>query len=181
MMNDNRESLFSRLLGDEYEMLSRPVRALHDAPSSTVFSGTAGVSRGNRLASLVGFFVSLPSARIDAALSVTIEKTESTETWTRNFAGDEMVSTLSERNGFLSERLWPVRFDYSLSVQDGALIWTIRKVYGLGIPLPISWFHGVSAREYGKDGKYHFDVHASLPLVGKLIEYHGNLNASSND
>jgi len=47
------------------------------------------------------------------------------------------------------------------------------RVRVLGIPLPAAWFAGVHAREYERDGRYRFDVVATLPLIGLLVHYHG--------
>lgn len=181
MKNLNDPSLFSRLLGTCFETLPDPVRNLHAAADGTVFRGTASVRRGGVLASLIGRFVGLPATRERAPLTVTIRKSDTGEVWWRDFSGETMVSTLSERNSHLSERLGPVRFGFELRVRDGAINWAVRNVALIGIPLPTGWFTGVSAREYAVDERYHFDVRASLPLIGRLIEYRGELYVASNE
>ncbi len=127
------------------------------------------------MASLVGRLVSLPSARDSAPLNVIILKENGVEEWHRDFDGDIMRSTLRARDGRLSERLGAARFEFALLVQDNAIIWQLRKVVFLGVPLPIVWFREVYAREYSKAGRYRFDVGASLPLIGRLIQYRGEL------
>ena len=167
--------LFKRLLGDAYEELPRPVRALHDAPDTTVFRGTGSVLRGGFISSIMGFFASLPGAQDNAPLNVTIEKHGANEVWRRDFAGDVMVSELSERAGYLSEKLGPLRFGFALNVEHDAIVWRVHFVSMLGIPLPAALFGDVSARELANGDFYRFEVLASLPLVGRLIEYRGEL------
>lgn len=167
--------LFNRLLGDDYDTLPQPVRQLHDAPDATVFRGTGTVRRGGFFSAIMGFFASLPGEKDNAPLSVTIEKHGANETWRRDFAGDVMVSELSDRDGYLSEKLGPLRFSFALSAEHGAIVWRVHKVAILGIPLPASLFSDVSAREYAVGDLYRFEVLASLPLVGRLIEYRGEL------
>lgn len=177
MSEAHEKSLFAQILGSDYASLSEPVRRLHDAASGTKYRGTATVLRGGLLASLIGYFASLPSAREDAAINIVIDKNTSGEIWRRNFSGDTMVSTLSVRDGDLAEQLGLVRFVYTLQAIDGAIVWTVRKIFALGLPLPTSWFRGVSAREYASGDNYSFEVCATLPLIGRLIEYRGELQA----
>jgi hypothetical protein len=56
------------------------------------------------------------------------------------------------------------------------LLWRIRRVSSLGIPLSAKWFDGVVAREFEEDGRYRFDVRAALPFVGLLVHYRGWLD-----
>ena len=167
--------LFNRLLGDAYDELPWPVRALHDASDARVFRGTGSVLRGGFIASIMGFFASLPGEQDNAPLNVTIEKHGLNEVWRRDFAGDVMVSRLSERAGYLSEKLGPLRFTFALSAEHDAIVWRVHKVSMLGIPLPAALFGDVSAREFANGDLYRFEVLAFLPLVGRLIEYRGEL------
>jgi len=56
---------------------------------------------------------------------------------------------------------------------DPGLSWRLVRVRALGLPLPSGWFAGVRAREFERDGRYHFDVAAQLPVVGLLVRYRG--------
>jgi hypothetical protein len=174
-LEDEVKPLFERLLGDDYDALPQPVRQLHDAPDAAVFRGTGTVLRGGFISSMMGFFASLPGEKDNAPLRVTIAKHGANETWRRDFASDVMVSELSERNGYLSEKLGPLRFSFALSAEQGAIVWRVHKVAMLGIPLPAALFGDVSAREYAVGDLYRFEVLALLPLVGRLIEYRGEL------
>jgi hypothetical protein len=59
---------------------------------------------------------------------------------------------------------------------DPGLSWRLVRVRALGLPLPSGWFAGVRAREFERDGRYHFDVGAQLPVVGLLVRYRGWLD-----
>ncbi len=59
---------------------------------------------------------------------------------------------------------------------DPGLSWRLVRVRALGLPLPSGWFAGVRAREFERDGRYHFDVAAQLPVVGLLVRYRGWLD-----
>lgn len=65
------------------------------------------------------------------------------------------------------------------TANEPGLSWHLVRVRALGLPLPVSWFAGVTAREFELDGRYCFDVHAALPGVGLLVHYRGWLDVGS--
>lgn len=70
----------------------------------------------------------------------------------------------------------PAAGEGAAELEDPGLYWRLMRVRALGLPLPASWFSGVRAREFERDGRYHFDVAAQLPLVGLLVRYRGWLD-----
>jgi len=61
---------------------------------------------------------------------------------------------------------------------DPGLSWRLVRVRLLGLPLPAGWFEGMRAREFEREGRYHFEVSAQLPLVGLLVRYRGWLEVA---
>jgi hypothetical protein len=170
--------LFVDVLGDAaFSTLPQRVQALHLARGTHNYRGEADVVRGTGiLARLCGWVTAQPPAAQGAALEVEIAATATGERWTRNFAGHPMRSTMWLRDGLLCERLGLVTFGFALGAEDGNLIWRVRHVRALGLPLPSPWFDGVRARESEVAGRYHFDVQARLPLAGLLVHYRGWLD-----
>lgn len=110
-------------------------------------------------------------------IDVEIESRHGRETWVRHVRGQAMRSTLRGGDGVLVERLGPVEFAFRLRNAHGAILWTVAKVRLFGaVPLPTSWFSDVQARESERDGRYCFEVSASLPLAGLLVRYTGWLH-----
>ena len=171
-------SLFQRLLGSSFETLPAPIRRLHDTRKHKVFAGNCRIERGSHwLVPLFALAMSLPKAGDDVPVEISIQSAGGEETWARNFAGQPMRSALSERNGQLEERLGPMCFRFALRVENQATVWTLEGVKLLGLlPLPLAWFKGMGARESAQSGRYHFDVSAALPVVGRLIHYRGWLS-----
>jgi hypothetical protein len=167
--------LFAGLLGDAaFSTLPMRVQALHRATGTRTYRGEADVQRGAGLLSrLCGWATAQPPAAARVPLQVEIASTVTGERWTRDFAGHPMRSTMWASDGLLCERLGLVTFGFELMVENNALVWHVRRVHALGVPLPTRWFNGVKAAESQVAGRYHFDVEASLPLAGMLVHYRG--------
>ena len=168
-------TLFQKLLGAPFYSLPDAVRALHEIRGHCVYVGRVDVERGrNLLARLCARLAGLPPARQGAAISIAFDTLPNCETWRRNFDGHAMQSTLVKDGRYLSERLGPVRFRLALRVLDGAIVWHVERARLFNvIPLPMSWFVDVRCREGEDNGRYTFEVQASMPLVGLLVRYAG--------
>lgn len=174
--------LYQRVLGAGYQTLAPGLRALHDRVGRRLYRGKVEVERGaGVLSRLCAWTTRLPPAG-RGPIQVEIIAGDGREQWTRNVGRHAMRSRLWARDGLLRERLGLVTFGFRLVVVDDAargqvIDWRVARVRALGVPLPPSWFAGVHACEYLRDGRYRFDVVASLPLVGPLVHYRGWLDA----
>ena len=172
--------LFERLLGASFEGLPAPIKRVHDGQARKVLSGRCRITRGTGvLARLLARVASLPEAGDDLPVRVLFQRDERSEIWSRDFAGQPMRSTLTERDGRLEETLGPVRFRFALSTDDGAIVWNVVAIRVLGLPLPAAWFKAVHARQSVEAGRYTFDVRVELPWIGLLVHYYGWLDSSS--
>lgn len=167
-------TLFQSLLGKDYFRMPPAVRALHALRGGARYGGRASVERGSGpLARLCARVARLPPARVDAPLSVAFDTAPRREAWRRDFDGFAMPSVLVPHAGLLQERMGPLRFGFALAVYDDALHWRVARVRVFGVPLAARWFEAVRCREYERDGRYAFDIQAALPLVGRVVRYHG--------
>ena len=170
------EPLFCRLLGESFATLAPRVRALHRLQGTHRHRGRVEVERGRSvLAVLCGRATRLPPAG-HGPIEVEIVSGACGETWSRHVGRHVMRSRLWARDGLLHERLGLVTFVFRLHARAGAIEWQVERVHALGVPLPARWFDGVAARESEADGRYTFDVRASLPLAGMLVHYRGWLH-----
>lgn len=170
------QGLYPQLLGSAFVALPPGVRALHAGYGLHRYRGEVEVIRGRgALARLCSWVARLPPAW-RGEIEVDIEAGEEGEVWTRRFGTHAMRSRLWAHAGLLSERLGPMRFGFSLDVEDGAVIWRVERASALGIPLRSTWFSGVHAREFEAEGRYRFDVSAAMPILGLLVAYRGWLH-----
>ncbi|HEU4663586.1 MAG TPA: DUF4166 domain-containing protein [Dokdonella sp.] len=169
-------SLFERLLGSAFDTLDPSVRTLHRARGTRRYAGEVEVERGvHPLATLCARATHLPPAG-RGPIEVAIVAEAAGERWSRRVGTRVMRSRLWQRDGLLHERLGAVTFAFRLQARDGAIEWTVARVRALGLPLPSRWFAAVGACEADRDGRYTFDVRASLPRVGLLVRYRGWLD-----
>ena len=89
-----------------------------------------------------------------------------------------MRSRLHARGGLLEERLGPTTMCFELHAREASIDWRLAAVRVMGVPVPLAWFDGVSARESLEGSLYRFDVEARLAVVGLLVIYSGTLDVA---
>lgn len=174
---DPAAALFPRLIGPAFDQLPGALRAIHQRAGLHAYSGRCRVERGRSVLSrLCGAAASLPPAADDVPIRVEIDADARGETWRRYFGDRPMRSRLTARAGLLEERLGPSTMCFALEAGREAIDWRLAGVRVLGIPMPLAWFGGVTARESLDGSRYRFDVRAVLPVVGFLVAYSGTLD-----
>lgn len=78
----------------------------------------------------------------------------------------------------LEERFGPLRFHFDLPLEANGQRMNMQGWSAFGIPLPLRLAPRSEAREWDKDGVFHFDVPIALPLVGTIVHYRGWLKGS---
>ncbi len=168
------QPLYRRLLGPRFDDLPPFVRELHDVTAASVWTGSADVERGRSLPSrMVATLFGLPPSGRAQALRVTFEPVDGREIWTRTFGKSVFRSLQYEREGLLRERVGPSIFVFALDVSDESLALMLKSVRFLGVPLPRFFSPAVRTFESEREGRYHFEVEASLPVLGRIVRYEG--------
>ncbi len=172
-------TLFQSALAERWEDLPQEVRALHSVQDIESFSGTAQVTRGTTfIARLAAWFFGFPPATEQVPLTITKTRTETGETWERNFGGSVFRSYLTPApvSHRYRERFWLFNYEQDLPVQDGCMRLPVRRGWFMGIPLPRFLLPVSDSREYAQEGVFHFDVSLLAPLGGGLIvRYRGQV------
>src|SRR5690242_11433125 len=109
--------LYRTVLGEAWQGLPEPVRALHALPAGGSASGRADVEGAIRpVARLVARLIGLPRSAQGVPVRLTIAARGIREVWTRDFAGRSFASIqeLAGSPGRLVERFGPVALDLRL-------------------------------------------------------------------
>ena len=150
------------------------MRELHDVAGASVWTGRADVERGRSLPSrMVATLFGLPPAGRDQALRVTFQVDGGTGDLVAQFGNAVFRSVQYERGGLLRERVGPSTFVFALETSADGMALKLQGVRFLGVPLPRFLAPSVRTFESERDGRYHFEVEASLPLLGRIVRYAG--------
>jgi hypothetical protein len=170
--------LYRRLLGEAYDCLPAPLRAMHDLRGAITAEGRATVTRGRSLlARLAAVVVGFPQAGGNVPLRVDFKIEDGRERWTRTFAGRAFHSTQEQGRGrfewLVCERFGPLCVGLALVLDNGKLRLVVRRWSMLGIPLPLWLAPRGDSYEYAEDGRFHFHVEIRHPFTGLIVGYQG--------
>ena len=180
------ESVVSRWFGPAFSQLDpllqdlhRHGGRLHGDVDIDFGRGLAGLF-GRRLARKLGIPVDAGKHR----LAVDISHDPTTLYWDRCFDGATRMASVFQPvghwpDGFWIERTGAVQFHLGVDIDDGGWTWRLRSARVFGLPMP-RWL--LPRSEAGKkivDGKYRFFVGFSLPLLGPVLSYGGDLSAQA--
>ena len=170
--------LYRRMLGDAWDLLPPPLRAMHAVNGVLIADGAAMVDRGPGFMSrLVAWLMGLPPAGRDVPLTVMFEVEEGCEHWRRTFGGSSFASVQEPGRGrferLLCERFGPFRFGLALVVQHDRLQLVLRGWSFAGLPLPAVFAPRSHAYEFAENGRFHFHVEIDHPLMGLIVRYRG--------
>jgi hypothetical protein len=172
--------LYRRLLGDAWEGLPAPIRAMHDLTGALTAEGMASVERGRHwLAGAVAGIVGFPKAGANVPVSVTFRVENGREHWRRTFAGRPFTSIQEEGRGgsarLLVERFGPFAFGMAPVLEGGRLRLMVRRWSVVGIPMPRRLAPRVYSFESADGGRFRFHVEIALPVIGLIVAYRGFL------
>ena len=169
---------FIKHVGENFQHLHPVVRQAHIGDIK--LSGNVRVSRGNFLATILCQILGMPKSSERVLLTVDGRHTDDAMIWNRRFGDVEMISHFELDGDFFVENMGPIKLWMTLKNKNGELIYTLEKSQFLFIPLPKFLSPTLSAFESENDGKYIFSVRVGLPVIGKLIEYSGELTLEVN-
>ena len=178
MPADDRAPLYRRLLGDAWDLLPKPLQAMHDLDGELHAEGVAEVERGHGLlARLVACVIGFPPAGRDIPVKVSFRVRDGREHWQRNFAGHAFSSIQEQGRGrferLLCERFGPLNFGMALVLEAGRMRLVVRRWSAFGIPLPLALAPRGNSYEFVQDGRFHFHVEIGHPFTGLIVGYRG--------
>ena len=177
------QPLYQSILGDAWDALPAPLRAMHGCARPQVAAGRADVLRGrNPLARLLASVVGFPTTGRQVPVQVVFRPGAGGELWTRTFAGRSFSSFQSAGHGtsahLLRERFGPLSFDLALVIEGAKLCFVVRRWSVLGLPLPLFLAPGGDSHEMAVDDRFHFHVEIRHRLIGLIVSYRGWLVGS---
>ena len=178
--------LYRRILGDVFDTMPAPWRAMHDFKGELAADGTARVDRGRGLlARFVAGMLGFPGAGDNIPMTVTFRAHDGVETWRRQFAGRSFVSTQEQGRGrfehLLCERFGPLRFGFALVTDNERMRLIVRRWSIFGLALPRAWAPVSAAYEFVDEGRFNYYVEIGHSLTGLIVRYRGWLVPRASD
>ncbi len=165
--------LYARIMGEAFDRLPPAVRWLHDFCRDSGAAGEGRVERGRGLlARALAAAMRFPPQGI-WPLHVAFAEQDGVERWTRDFGGHRFSSALSAKGGRIVERFGPLRFAFDLPSGPEGLEMKLRGWSAFGVKLPLALAPRIAAREWQEEGRFRFEVAASLPVAGEIVRYSG--------
>lgn len=172
--------LYQRILGSAYAELPDQIQALHGQSNERQWQGQAQVQRGNGLlAKIICQIIGFPTSTAKIPVTVDLSPENGGERWVRNFGGRKFYSVQragSKRNAHLVlERFGVIEVALALVVEDNRLYLIPRQWTLFGLPLPKFLMPAGKSFESEVAGRFHFDVTISVPFIGLIVAYKGEL------
>lgn len=169
-------SLFRYVLGNRFDELPAPLRAMLAGTERRWYRGTASVTRGSNIRSrLLGLAMGLPGKATDAPFSLEVVPGVRREVWVRHFARRRLRTTMRPGGragrGRIVERVGAVALTLELSVEGGELVYRTLSARLLGIPLPRALAPTVDAAAAEEDGRLRIESATRAGGIGRLLRY----------
>lgn len=177
-------SMYEQALGRAaYARLPRAVQCFHRLEGRRVLEGWVQVDApATRMAQLLASGLGSPRHSSQGPLRFELLAQPQKEQWTRYFPKmrpmQSRLHLLPDRN-CIEERLGVARLRFALRADESSLCMELQGLHWLGLPCPRWLLPRVLARETGEGDALHFEVMASLPVVGQVARYHGYLRLDS--
>ena len=170
------QSMYETAMGPAFEGLAEPVKRFHRTRGRRELHGWVRTEApASMLARLLARCLGTPLTPTSGAIRFELDAEPSCELWVRHFPTKTMRSRMRLVGGKLTERLGLARLHFELAADEGRLVMHLRGLRFLGIPCPGWALPRIVAEEEGRDGRLHFTVRASLPLIGQVAGYSGHL------
>jgi hypothetical protein len=171
-----QSSLYRRVLGERYPQLHPLLQEFHDRPEGKAEGVFRIVRPPQLLKRLLGALLRMPAAAENVPTTLSVEVlSNGAEKWVRSFGKFRMATRQWSWRDLLLERSGPITFGIHLESVDGGTQFITRRVWLLGVPLPLILAPKVVALETPVPGGWHAKVQLSFPLIGEMLGYEGEI------
>lgn len=175
--------LYRHALGDDFDRLPEPVRAMHDHVTSFKAMGEATITLGrNAVAWCLRLLDMLPKPGTHVETEVTFTIRDGRERWTRRFGSFRGSSVQGWPSaGRVWEKFGPIAGQARFTAHEAGLDLDVAGYRFLGIPVPrFLWLRAWGHERVDESGRFTFDVGIGLPFGIDLVSYKGWLVAQAD-
>ncbi len=182
---DNDETLYRRLLRQDWERVHAAVQRAHLSSESLEGRGIFKVTHGaGRIREFIAWLARIPRAADAAPVHLSVTRFGRTEKWLRQIGASRLPTLQSQlSDGTLAERFGLMEFCFRLAVIDGGIHYiqhrAALRIGFIRVPLPCWLSPQIRAVERPTGTEHeptHVYVAIDLPLLGFLVSYEGDFH-----
>jgi hypothetical protein len=172
----NSPTLYQRLLGKDFDSLPLVLRHFHSLPRGGHATGIVTVARSSGvLPALVARVLQLPRAGDEVPLRLQVAPRGDRELWIRHF-GRQRLETMQWQNGpYLVEKAGPLILVFHVVADALGMTFHFQHNKISGVQLPNNLSLRVSANARGAGDRWFIAVEISLPALGTITTYRGEI------
>jgi hypothetical protein len=176
-VDNSKDTLYQRVLGEEFAHLSPALREFHGLPHGGQAQGVVCVRHGcGIIRHTVAKLLRLPpqGEHITVHLQVQAQAQENCETWVRHFEGVPVQTIQWQHGDLLIEKAGLLCFAFRVSNDQEGLRFDFshNEIVGLRLPLAVL---KIEAQARGLADGWHITVVIRAPFLGLLAEYQGEI------
>jgi hypothetical protein len=174
-VNQPQDTLYQRVLGEEFAHLSPTLREFHGVPHGGQAQGMVCVRHGRGIIRhTLAKLLRLPPEGEHIAVHLQVQAQENCEIWVRHFEGVPVQTIQWQRDSFLIEKAGLLCFAFRVSNNEQTLQFDFshNEIAGLRLPLAVL---KVEAQARGLEDGWHITVVIRAPFLGLLAEYQGEI------
>lgn len=175
-------SIVERWFGPGFVQLNPLLQQLHQQGGK--LHGQVDLQLGRDLAGIVGTRLAtrlgIQTKHTPVAFQVDIHGTDDCLHWNRCFANSAVLYSRFQPSGSWPDGYWlestgALTLALAVDIRQGGWYWRPLKAWLHGVRIPLWLLPRTEAYKRIENGRYHFHVGFSLPLLGNLLSYSGAL------
>ena len=175
-MDEPHDTLYQRVLGENFVQLPPVLRAFHALPRGGQARGFVKVQHGRGwLRRVLARLLRLPPQGECVEVQLQVQTKKEGEIWVRHFDGVPVQTMQWQRGDLLIEKAGPLCFAFHVGADENELRFDFAHNEIGGIRLPFSILR-VDAVARGEENFWHIQVMIRAPRFGLLAEYRGEIS-----
>jgi hypothetical protein len=172
---NQKDTLYQRLLGEEFTHLPPVLREFHSLPHGGQAQGVLQVQYGRGFVRrALAKLLRLPREGKHIAVHLQVQAHDNHEIWVRHFDDLRVQTTQWQTGKLLIEKAGPLCFAFRLSADKETLRFDFSHNQIGAIKLPFTVLQ-VDAQARGLEDSWQIIVMIRVPLIGLLVEYRGEI------
>jgi len=164
-------------MGPSFDCLPAVLCRFHDLPDGGTAEGTFRVTRGHGvMRGAIATLMKLPCAGEGVTVSLRVTVDADGERWVRHFDSQVLITRQWMERELLFEAAGPLQFGFRMSVDGERMLFTMEQCRLAGVRVPLVIAPRISAVVEGRESVWHACVEVSVPMLGMLVRYEGEMN-----